>query len=116
MAIKSGIDFSKVKNLNEINFRMWKQHISYVLTNERTLYTLITSRPEIVEENDGDAVKKREKWMKNNLMTRATLLHSMKDKNIPLFEGHETKKEIMDVLEEKYGPRSDSDTYIQRIG
>jgi hypothetical protein len=61
MAIKSGIDSSKVESLNGINFRMWKRHISYVLTHERTLYTLTTSRPEIIEENDGDAVKKREK-------------------------------------------------------
>jgi hypothetical protein len=92
---------------------MWKWHISYVLTHERTLYTLTTSRPEIVEENDGDAVKKREKWMKDYLMTRATLLHSMKDNIIPLFEGHEIAKEIMDALEEKYGHRSD--THIQLL-
>ena len=58
MAIKSGIDSSKVESLNGINFRMWRWHISYVLTHERTLYTLTTSRTEIVEENDGDAVKK----------------------------------------------------------
>jgi hypothetical protein len=58
MAIKSGIDSSKVESLNGINFRMWKRHISYILTHERTLYTLTTSRPKIIEENDGDAVKK----------------------------------------------------------
>jgi hypothetical protein len=113
MAIKSGIDSSKVESLNGINFRMWKRHISYVLTHERTLYTLTTSRPEIIEENDGYAVKKREKWMEDDLMARATLLHSMKDNIIPLFEGHETTKEIMDALEEKYGPRSD--THIQLL-
>jgi hypothetical protein len=81
------------------------------MTYEKTLYTLITSRPTLVEENDGDAVKKREKWMKDDLMARATLLHSMKDNIIHLFEGYETAKEIMDALEEKYGPRSD--THIQ---
>jgi hypothetical protein len=77
MAIKSGIDSLKVESLNGINFRMWKRHISYVLTYERTLYTLTSSRPEIVDENDGDDVKKREKWMEDDLMARATLLHSI---------------------------------------
>ena len=113
MTIKSGIDSSKVESLNRINFRMWKQCISYVLAHKRTLYTLRSSRPEIVDENDGDAVKKREKWMEDDLMARATLLHSIKDNIIPLFEGHETAKEIVEALEEKYGPRSN--THIQLL-
>jgi hypothetical protein len=77
MAIKSGIDSLKVESLNGINFRMWKRHISYVLTYERTLHTLTSSRLEIVDGNDGDDVKKREKWMEDDLMTRATLFHNI---------------------------------------
>jgi hypothetical protein len=45
--------------------------------------------------------------MENDLITKATLLYSMKDNIIPLFDGHETAKEIIDALEEKYGPRSE---------
>jgi hypothetical protein len=90
-----------------------EQHISYVLTHERTSYTLTSSRPEIEDENDGNTIKKKEKWMEDDLMAMATLLHSMKDNIIPLFEGHEVAKKIMKVLEEKYGPRLD--THIQLL-
>jgi hypothetical protein len=64
MAIKSGIDSSKVESLNGINFRMWKRHISYVLTHEKTLYTLTTDKPNIEDQQDEKVVKKCEKWMK----------------------------------------------------
>jgi hypothetical protein len=46
-------------------------------------------------------------------MARATLLHSMKDNIIPLFESQESAKEMMEALEAKYGPRSD--THIQLL-
>jgi hypothetical protein len=48
--------------------------------------------------------------MEDDLMAKATL-YNMKDNIIPLFKEHEIAKEIMDALEEKYGPRSD--THIQ---
>ena len=111
MAIRSSIDSLKVKSLNGINFRRWKRHISYVLTHERTLYTITSSRPGVEDENDGDTFRKKKKMDERCLMARVTLLHSMKDNIIPLFEGHETAKEIMEALEEKYDPRSD--THIQ---
>ena len=50
--------------------------------------------------------------MEDDLMTRATLLHSMKDNIKPHFEGHESTKEIMEALEEKYGPRSDTHMHL----
>jgi hypothetical protein len=49
----------------------------------------------------------------DDLMARATLLHSMKDNIIYLFEGHETAKDMMKALDKKYGPRSD--THIQLL-
>jgi hypothetical protein len=39
--------------------------------------------------------------MKDDLMARETLLYSMKDNIISLFEGYETAKKIMEALEEK---------------
>ena len=51
--------------------------------------------------------------MEDDLMARATLLHSMKDNIILLFKGHEIAKEIMDALKEKYDPRSD--THLQLL-
>jgi hypothetical protein len=46
-------------------------------------------------------------------MARATLLHNMKDNIISLFKGHKFAKEMMEALEAKYGPRSD--THIQLL-
>jgi hypothetical protein len=74
------------------------------------LYTLTSSRPEVEDEKD-DVVKKKKKLMKDDPMTRATLFYSMKYIIVPLFEGHETAKKIIEALEKKYGPRSN--THIQ---
>jgi len=37
----------------------------------------------------------------------------MKDSIIPLFEGHEIAKDMMEALDKRYGPRSD--THIQLL-
>jgi hypothetical protein len=113
MAIKSGIDASKVENLNGINFRMWKRKISYVLTHEKLLYTLNSVKPELDGENDSEIIKKQEKFIEDDLMAKATLLHNMKDNIIPLFEEYDTAKGMMEALDQKYGPRSD--THIQLL-
>jgi hypothetical protein len=46
-------------------------------------------------------------------MISATLLHNMKENIIPLFESYKFAKEMMEALEAKYGPRSD--THIQLL-
>jgi hypothetical protein len=46
-------------------------------------------------------------------MPRATILPSMKDSIIPLFEGHEIAKDMMEALDKRYGPRFD--THIQLL-
>ena len=37
-------------------------------------------------------INKQEKWLENDLIARATLLHNMKDNIIPLFEEHGKNK------------------------
>ena len=64
MAIKSGIDASKVENLNGINFRMWKWKISYVLTHEKLLYTLNFIKLELDGQRDEEVVKKQKKKLR----------------------------------------------------
>jgi hypothetical protein len=95
MAIKSGIDASKVENLNGINFRMWKRKLSYVLMHEKLLYTLNSVKPELDGENDVEIIKKQEIFLKDDLIARATLLHNMKDNIISLFEEYDTTKGIV---------------------
>jgi hypothetical protein len=46
-------------------------------------------------------------------MAITTLLNNMKDNIIPLFEEHDTAKGMMEALDQKYGPRSD--THIQLL-
>jgi hypothetical protein len=94
-----------------MNFRMWKRHIIYVLTYEKTQCTLTSEKPDPVDLTDGEAKKKHEKWEEDDFMARATLLHNMKDNIFPLFEGHKSAKEMMEALEVKYCLRSD--THIQ---
>ena len=113
MAIKGSIDSSRLESLNGMNFRMWKRHIIYVLTHEKTQYTLTSEKPDRADLTYGEVKKKQEKWEEDDLMARATLLHNMKDNIIPLFEGHESAKQMMEALEAKYGPRSD--THMQLL-
>jgi hypothetical protein len=58
MAIKGSIDFSRLESLIGMNFRMWKRHIIYVLTHEKTQYTLTSEKPDLANLNDGEAKKK----------------------------------------------------------
>ena len=113
MAIKGSIDSSRLESLNGMNFRMWQRHIIYVLTHEKTQYTLTSEKPDRVDLIDGEAKKMQEKWEEDDLMGSATLLHNMKDNIIPLFEGHEFAKEMIEALETKYGLRFD--THIQLL-
>ena len=44
------------------------------------------------------------KWEEDIALAKAKILNNMQDDLIPLYEGHDTAKEIMDLLENKYGP------------
>ena len=80
MAIKNTMDSSRIEMLNGNNFRAWKCHISYLLTHEKTLHTLSTSKP------DDDSSWFQNKWIEDDAMAKATMLHNMKDNIISLFE------------------------------
>jgi hypothetical protein len=45
-------------------------------------------------------------------MARATFLHNIKDNIIPLFEEYEIAKGMMEALDQKYGPRSDTNIQL----
>ena len=118
MAPKKSIDPSGIEKLNGRNFRAWKRHITFLLTHEKTLYTLTTPKPweGIVEDDESESVNSIlnvDKWIEHNAWAKALILHCMSDHIIPLFEDYETAKEIMDAVEAKYGLRSD--TYIQLL-
>ena len=52
-------------------------------------------------------------WEVDDSLAKASMLHHMKDNIIPLFEDKETAKELLEALEAKYGPRSD--THVQLL-
>lgn len=58
--------------------------------------------------SDPEFSKLREKWENDNALARASILFSMEDDIIPLYEDLETAKEIMDALEVKHVPISNS--------
>lgn len=57
IAFKSEIDASKAKNLNGINYRMWRRHMSCLLTCEIILYTLSAKKPQVKNLKDNKAIK-----------------------------------------------------------
>ncbi|KAL5767614.1 hypothetical protein ACOSQ2_014397 [Xanthoceras sorbifolium] len=91
----------KVERLNNVNFRVWKRRIKFLLTHEKTLHIVDKEK-----SKDADS-----KWEEDNALARATILNHMQDDLIPLYKGFNTAKRIMDMLEDKYGPKSK--TYIQ---
>lgn len=110
MAPKRRIDASIIERLNGRNFRASKWHISFLLTNKKTLNTLTSPEPTKNLEDDSTKISCREKWEDDNAWVRALILHCISDDIIPLFEDYETAKDIMNAFEKKYGPRWD--TYI----
>jgi hypothetical protein len=111
MVTKNSIDSSRIPILNGINYRAWRRHISYLLTHDKTLYTLSTTQPD--QSDEQETKKLRKKWNKDDALAKASMLHHMKDNIIPLFKERSTAKEMMDTLETKYGCRSD--TQIQLL-
>ncbi|KAM1500447.1 hypothetical protein ACFX10_023002 [Malus domestica] len=107
MATKSSkSEVFKIERLNNVNYRIWKRRITYLLTHDKTLYTIKDERPL-------GPSRVYNKWVEDNELAKATILNYMEDKLIPLYEEYDSAKEIMDVLEKKYGPKSQ--TYIQLL-
>ncbi|KAM2367474.1 hypothetical protein ACFXTH_045141 [Malus domestica] len=104
MATKSSkSEVFKIERLNNVNYRIWKRMITYLLTHDKTLYTIKDERPL-------GPSRAYNKWVEDNELAKATIPNYMEDKLIPLYEEYDSAKEIMDVLEKKYGPKFQ--TYI----
>jgi hypothetical protein len=99
MVTKNSNDSSRIPVLNGINYRAWRHYISYLLTHDKTLYTMSTTKPD--QSDDQETKKLRKKWDEDDALAKALMLHHMKDNIIPLFEERPTTKEIMDALEKK---------------
>lgn len=100
MATKSSkSEVFKIERLNNVNYRIWKRMITYLLTHDKTLYTIKDERPL-------GPSRVYNKWVEDNELAKATILNYMEDKLIPLYEEYDSAKEIMDVLEKKYGQRT----------
>ncbi|XP_068319788.1 uncharacterized protein [Pyrus communis] len=98
--------FELIKIERLVNHRIWKRMVAYLSTHKKTMYTIQDEAP--VEGSRGFT-----KWEKDNEMAHAIILNHMEDDLIPLYEGYTTTKEIMDILEDKYSPKSQ--TYIQLL-
>jgi hypothetical protein len=111
MVTKNSIDSSRIPVLDGINYRAWRRHISYLLTRNKTLYTLSTIK--LDHSDNQETEKSRKKWDEDDALAKASMLHHMKDNIILLFEKRLTAKEMINALETKYGCRSD--TQIQLL-
>ena len=106
MVTKNYIDSSRILVLNGINYRAWRRHISYLLTHDKTLYTLSTTKFD--QSDDQEIEKLRKKWDEDDAFAKVSILHHMKDNIIHLFEERTMAKDMMDALETKYWCRSDT--------
>ena len=52
MVTKNSIDSSRIPVLNGINYKAWRHHISYLLTHDKTLYTLSTTKPDQSDDQE----------------------------------------------------------------
>lgn len=79
----------------------------------RTLYTSSTIKPVPIDKNDNEEIKFKDKWEVDDSLAKVFMLHHMEDNIIPLFEVKEIAKRLMEALETKYRPRSD--THVQLL-
>ena len=52
MVTKNSIDSSRIPVFKGINCRAWRRHISYLLTHNKTLYTLSTTKPDQSDDQE----------------------------------------------------------------
>ncbi|KAM1037875.1 hypothetical protein ACFX1X_032992 [Malus domestica] len=68
MATKSSkYEVFKIETLNNVNYRIWKRTITYLLTHDKTLYTTKDERP------IGPS-RVYNKWVEDNELAKATIL------------------------------------------
>ena len=86
MATKSSkSEVFKIERLNNINYRIWKKKITYLLTNDKTLYTIKDERPL-------GPSRVYNKWVEDNELAKPTILNYMEDKLIFLYEEYDSAK------------------------
>ena len=83
MAIKISFDSNLIEIINSINFQSWKHHIKYLLTHERTLYTLSTTKHVPIDKNDNEEIKAKNKWEVDDLLAKTSILHHMTNNIVP---------------------------------
>jgi hypothetical protein len=70
MVTKNSIDSSRIPVLNGINYRERRRHISYLLTHDKTLYTLSITKPD--QSDDQETEKSRKKWDEDDTLAKAS--------------------------------------------
>ena len=70
MVTKNSNDSSRILVLNGINYRVWRHHISYLLTHDKTLYTMSTTKPD--QSDDQETKKLRKKWDEDDALAKAS--------------------------------------------
>ena len=70
MVTKNSNDSSRIPVLNGINYRVWRHYISYLLTHDKTLYTMSTTKPD--QSDDQETKKLRKKWDEDDALAKAS--------------------------------------------
>ncbi|CAM8896148.1 unnamed protein product [Rhodiola kirilowii] len=74
----------------------------FLLTNLKVVHVLSTPIPVVSDNAPLDAIRKRNKWEKDDYICRGHILNGMSDPLFDVYQNVESAKELWDALEAKY--------------
>ena len=90
------------------NFQKWKSNLNIVLVGENIRYILNVPKPPVPNNTATRQVKAEyDQWVASNNKAIAYMLASMSDVLRAKFENQESAMEILDSLQEIFGPKNE---------
>lgn len=84
-------------------------HNGYII-HDRIYHVVESPKPIYDKPEINDDLRIEKKWEDNNLLAKATILSNMNDDLILVYEDYKNAREIVILLETKFGSRSN--TYV----
>ena len=109
-------ELNKGEKLNGNNYDIWHRKIQYVLEEQEALETLTNT---MIELQHGTSAQNRrdlevyQAWKRKNIIARFTMLSSMADGLMCIYESYDTAHDIWLALKDKFG--GTSTTKLRRL-
>ncbi|GJR08701.1 hypothetical protein Tco_0791353 [Tanacetum coccineum] len=110
-------NFGKLDKFEGHDFRRWQKKMHFLLTTLKVVYVLITSMPELMEDDTVEAIRRRAKWENDDYICWGHILNGMSDSLFDVYMNVESAKELWDSLESKYMVEdSSNDLFLVQLG